>query len=957
MYRLNIAASNRTNGTCYRTICHRWLSSTPKQRAHPNQPMTKERDKVFFHQHGMTRKQLHDQIAVVAAEKRKLRQEEHMKQMQAAIVIREEKKRIAELDHQLNDHLIGESQLIRKLKYNRIAAAKSIPFWLGSDSRAFDMTMEALNLKSRTASLDQKKSFAGVLSEYRELYLDSITSFLDKISLEDRPEHLTLALDKLANVRFADLKWAKNFRNAEKHKQLFDFNARSIITRQEKMKTTEQSLKSLQTELQRIEERKAMHSRESQDDTDTKKDINMQEEGDMELHEQTISKPQEKKEEIEGMISTAFNALSSFLGGAQNKETSVITAKEKKKEKKKEKIKEKIKEKKLDVEESIVILREKITKISESIQEAQRQIISLTQQQNELSTTLVQEDYEAAIKCVNEVMPIITLALSAHISERHASMIGQYQTLDAKTDLTKPHEWYLHARMDRRKIIFHGGPTNSGKTYTALLRLKEAKRGLYLGPLRLLAAEVYETLTSAGIYASLFTGQERREVPFSTHTAATMEMAPTDRDYDVVVIDEIQMLADKDRGHAWTRAFLGLRCKEIHICGGMEAESIARKIAAACGDEFQINRYERFSELTVADASIAETSSTLGSYKNVQSGDCVVAFSKNDIFAIKREIEQSTNHKCSVIYGSLPPETRTEQARRFNNPDSEYDVLVASDAIGMGLNLNIRRIIFNTIYKSDGENIVQLDHSDIKQIAGRAGRRNSPFPNGEVTCRDPEDLSYIQKMLSTEIAPVTKAGLLPTAPHIAMFSAALEKYGLSKDFDKLDKILGQFSDMATVQGDYFLCRQTPMKMIARHMRDLHISIEDKYTLTMAPVQLQNSQSMATLQNFALKYSTGQAAGISKSMIPKPAKSFDDIGTLCSLHNELELFIWLHNRFPANTNAVEQQTALAMKEKAIALINIGISESDKLKINHCYVARDQRLRQLAKKDNNSDKSGL
>lgn len=313
MYRLNIAASNRTNGTCYRTICHRWLSSTPKQRAHPNQPMTKERDKVFFHQHGMTRKQLHDQIAVVAAEKRKLRQEEHMKQMQAAIVIREEKKRIAELDHQLNDHLIGESQLIRKLKYNRIAAAKSIPFWLGSDSRAFDMTMEALNLKSRTASLDQKKSFAGVLSEYRELYLDSITSFLDKISLEDRPEHLTLALDKLANVRFADLKWAKNFRNAEKHKQLFDFNARSIITRQEKMKTTEQSLKSLQTELQRIEERKAMHSRESQDDTDTKKDINMQEEGDMELHEQTISKPQEKKEEIEGMISTAFNALSFFL--------------------------------------------------------------------------------------------------------------------------------------------------------------------------------------------------------------------------------------------------------------------------------------------------------------------------------------------------------------------------------------------------------------------------------------------------------------------------------------------------------------------------------------------------------------------------------------------------------------------------------------------------------------------
>lgn len=943
MYRLTTAASNRTNGTGYRTICHRWLSSAPQQSATPtptptpNQRPTKARDKAFWNQHGMTRQQFHDVTAVTAAEKKKERQQQHLDYLQAGVLKREEKKRIAECDHQLNISLIGESQLAKDSSNNRISAAKSIPFWLGSDSRAFDMTMKALNLKSRTATPGQKKNFAGVLSEYRELFLDSITSFLDKISLPDRPEHLTLVLDKLVNVGFADLKWAKNFRNAEKHKIQFDFNARSIITKQEKIKIAEHSLNCLQISLQRNLESKMFH-----EDVDMEKNVNMQQDGNMKVvmvPEEIISKSQG---ETEGVFSTAFKALSSFLGGAQTKQKPIKAAKEKKKEKN------------IDFERRIMALREKIVKTTESIQADQRQIDSLKQQQNELSTTLVQKDYEAAINCIDEVMPIITLALSAHISERHASMIGQYQTLDAKTDLTKPHEWYLHARMDRRRIIFHGGPTNSGKTYNALLRLKEAKKGLYLGPLRLLAAEVYETLTAAGIYASLITGQEKREVPFSTHTAATVEMAPTDRDYDVVVIDEIQMLADKDRGHAWTRALLGLRCKEIHICGGMEAESIARKIAAACGDEFQINRYERFSELTVADASIAATSSTLGSYRNVQSGDCVVAFSKNDIFAIKREIEESTNHKCCVIYGSLPPETRTEQARRFNNPDSEYDVLVASDAIGMGLNLNIRRIIFNTVYKSDGEKIIQLDHSAIKQIAGRAGRRNSPFPNGEVTCRDPDDLSYIKKMLSTEIAPVTKAGLLPTAPHIAMFSVALEKYGLSKDFDKLDKILGQFSDMATVQGDYFLCRQTPMKVIARHMRDLHISIEDKYTLTMAPVQPQNSQSMATLQNFALKYSTGQAAGITKSMIPKPAKSFEDIGALCSLHNELELFIWLHNRFPANTNAVEQQTALAMKEKAITLINNGISESDKLKMKHCYVARDLRLRQELKKKIHSEK---
>ena len=114
--------------------------------------------------------------------------------------------------------------------------------------------------------------------------------------------------------------------------------------------------------------------------------------------------------------------------------------------------------------------------------------------------------------------------------------------------------------------------------------------------------------------------------------------------------------------------------------------------------------------------------------------------SSTDIFAIKREIEQTTNYKCCVVYGSLPPATRSLQARRFNDPNSGYDILVASDAVGMGLNLNIRRIVFNSIYKSDGTKFHRLTHSMVKQISGRAGRRNSPFPIGEVTCRDPEDL-------------------------------------------------------------------------------------------------------------------------------------------------------------------------------------------------------------------------
>lgn len=167
------------------------------------------------------------------------------------------------------------------------------------------------------------------------------------------------------------------------------------------------------------------------------------------------------------------------------------------------------------------------------------------------------------------------------------------------------------------QIIFHAGPTNSGKTYTALERLKTASKGLYLGPLRLLAAEIYETLTSAGIYTNLFTGQERREIPFATHSAATVEMAPTSEDFDVVVIDEIQMISDPYRGFAWTRALMGIRCKEIHVCGGLEAKDMVRKIADFCGDDLEVVTYKRFSALVLQDKSLATSSKALGSYKNV----------------------------------------------------------------------------------------------------------------------------------------------------------------------------------------------------------------------------------------------------------------------------------------------------------------------------------------------------
>lgn len=285
--------------------------------------------------------------------------------------------------------------------------------------------------------------------------------------------------------------------------------------------------------------------------------------------------------------------------------------------------------------------------------------------------------------------------------------IRRFKSMVSSADLTKPHTWFPFARAMKRRIIYHCGPTNSGKTYNALQRFMEAEKGIYCSPLRLLAMEVFDKVNSLGVYCSLLTGQEMKHVPFSNHTACTVEMVSTDYLYDVAVIDEIQMMADQYRGYAWTRALLGLKADEIHLCGDPSVLDIVRKICFDTGDELHECHYERFKPLVV------EAKTLLGDLKNIRSGDCVVAFSRREIFEVKLAIEKHTDHRCCVIYGALPPETRRQQANLFNDQDNEYDVLVASDAVGMGLNLNIRRVVFYGLTKYNGLKNVPVPASQV----------------------------------------------------------------------------------------------------------------------------------------------------------------------------------------------------------------------------------------------------
>ncbi len=250
-------------------------------------------------------------------------------------------------------------------------------------------------------------------------------------------------------------------------------------------------------------------------------------------------------------------------------------------------------------------------------------------------------------------------------------------------DLRYPVEWYPATRAVQRKIVLHVGPTNSGKTYHALKRLEQAHTGIYAGPLRLLAHEVYTRLNAKGKLCDLITGDERvvQEGGAAQMKSCTVEMVPLNTDVDVAVIDEIQMIGHKERGWAWTQAFLGLKAKEIHLCGEERSVPLIRELAASMGDEIEIHTYKRLSPLKTMSTSLRRRLSDL------RKGDCVVVFSRVGIHAMKQEIEKKTQKRVAVVYGSLPPEIRAQQAKLFNDPDNDYDILVASDAIGMGLNL------------------------------------------------------------------------------------------------------------------------------------------------------------------------------------------------------------------------------------------------------------------------------
>ena len=271
---------------------------------------------------------------------------------------------------------------------------------------------------------------------------------------------------------------------------------------------------------------------------------------------------------------------------------------------------------------------------------------------------------------------------------------------------------YPKARSMKRKFILHIGPTNSHKTHDAVEDMLASGSGVYLAPLRLLAYEQYEAVSGRGIPCDMVTGEERIYTPGARFACSTVEMADLSGEYEAAVIDEAQMAADPDRGGAWTEAILGLRAGRIHLCASPDAEDLLLSLVSLCGDSAEVVRHERKTPLRFErDLFLLP--------EDAAPGDALVVFSRRHVHGVAAEL-QAAGRKCSVIYGALPYESRHEEAEKFRSGENE--VLVATDAIGMGMNLPIRRVVFLEFDKFDGRSSRRLLPEEAKQIAGRAGR-------------------------------------------------------------------------------------------------------------------------------------------------------------------------------------------------------------------------------------------
>ena len=434
------------------------------------------------------------------------------------------------------------------------------------------------------------------------------------------------------------------------------------------------------------------------------------------------------------------------------------------------------------------------------------------------------------------------------------------------------------AREMRRKLTLHIGSTNSGKTYQAMQRLKEADTGYYLAPLRLLALEGYETLKEQGIDASLITGEEQIINDDATHISSTIEMLNFEVDVDVCVIDEVQMIDDKERGWAWANAIIGTPAKEIIMTGSVNSKEAVIALAEYLGEELEIIEFERKTPLTLLEIPTKA--------EDVEAGTAIIAFSRKDVLRLKQNFSKS--FKVSVVYGNLSPEVRREEARRFR--EGETEVLIATDAIAMGMNLPIKTILFSKAEKFDGVSQRNLEPSEVHQISGRAGRFGLS-EEGFVGALNFDALKIVRKNFHKPAKKITiPFKVMANMEHIKLVGNILEEQSLKE-------ILKFFVDNMEFNGPFHASNLSDMLEAAYIVDKYDLDIATKYHLACAPLTLKSPYIVSSFEGYI------KALEGNKPVVYTPpvlmgsyAQTADELLRAEDMVKEISLYLWLSYRF-------------------------------------------------------------
>jgi ATP-dependent RNA helicase SUPV3L1/SUV3 len=304
-------------------------------------------------------------------------------------------------------------------------------------------------------------------------------------------------------------------------------------------------------------------------------------------------------------------------------------------------------------------------------------------------------------------------AADKYMRQREAEAAEQRREQEIRGILESysPSYYIAQAQKLSRYFILHIGPTNSGKTYDAVEDLKKNTPGTYLGPLRLLALEMSDKINAAGIPCSMITGEEAILKDNAQIISSTIELCDFTRHFRTAVIDEAQLIGDPDRGAAWMKALCMVDADVVHVCLAPEAANYIVDLITSFGSEYVIENHKRLAPLTYAG--------TCHGIRDIRPGDALICFSRKSVLSTAAQLEKK-GFRTSVIYGALPPQARRDEVRKYMAGES--NVVVATDAIGLGISLPIARIIFTETSKFDGKQTRQLNVAEVKQIAGRAGR-------------------------------------------------------------------------------------------------------------------------------------------------------------------------------------------------------------------------------------------